>query len=264
MSDPTIPTPETPERMAGAGDLTHAIARAIYALNPQQDQTVDLDGRPTGKPFDLTYEQVCEAGLEPVLLAEAKTFFDLVAETHGPLAPARPTEAGDYVTVPREPDMYQKLAGERALAESNLAVTDFMRAGIAYRAMVPAAPQSHPDRTPSAPPVPPGEDEGLLEAIARIISPSAFAEIKSRTDGEPTGGLKHQERQHNRDRALTKARAISDILSRSPLPEDEKLLTEAELQENAPNYWIIHTLAAHLRARSAELAELRAKMEGRS
>lgn len=45
-----------------------------------------------------------------------------------------------WVLAPREPDMHQKLAGERALAQSTIAITDFLRAGIAYRAMLATAP----------------------------------------------------------------------------------------------------------------------------
>lgn len=51
------------------------------------------------------------------------------------------------------------------------------------------------------------------ESIARIIAPSAFAEIRSRTDGSPTGGLKYADRQANRNKALKKAAQILRLFS---------------------------------------------------
>ena len=57
-------------------EAVEAVARALYALNPHQDQAVDLDYRPPGKPFELTYEQICEMGFHESMETEAKSAID--------------------------------------------------------------------------------------------------------------------------------------------------------------------------------------------
>lgn len=73
------------------------------------------------------------------------------------------------------------------------------------------------------------------ERAARIIAPSAFAEVKSRTDGKPTGTFKYADRDANRNDAYAKADAIL-ALPRSPDREARDRLIDYLGQEFGDTY----------------------------
>ena len=112
------------------------IAAAIYALDPAEDQDLDMDYRPIGKPYPIPWEAIAEFDSPAVKAIEDDATAILAA-----------LDAAGYVVVPREPTDEMVVAGDEriieALNDHTFALRPITPADDAYRAMI-AAQESKP------------------------------------------------------------------------------------------------------------------------